>query len=125
MENVKVIDYKGNQIVELDFQNLSYKDLDFIKQIMEESKQTIGSQPLSSVVTLTNVNGLRFSSEIIEAFKEFTEFNKPYVKFGAIAGISGLQKIAYDVIMKFSGRSIPTFSDRQEAFDWIAAQLDQ
>jgi hypothetical protein len=124
MENVKVIDHKGNKIVEMDFQNLSYKDINQIKQIMEESKKVISSQPLGSVITFTNVIGLRFSSEMIEAFKEFTEHNKPYVKFGAIAGITGLQKVAYDVIMKFSGRNIPTFQDRQAALDWIISQLN-
>jgi hypothetical protein len=124
MENVKVIDYKGNKIIELDFQNLSYKDIDTIKRIIEEAKRIIGSQPLSSVISLTNVIGLRFSSEIMEAFKDLTEYDKPYIKFGAIAGITGFQKIAYDVVMKFSGRNIPTFPTRQDAFNWITTQLD-
>lgn len=125
MENVKVVDYKGQKIVEMDFGNLSYKDIDLIHQIMDESKKFISTQPPESVITLTNVIGLRFSTEMIDAFKEFTEFNKSYVKFGAIAGIAGLQKIAYDVVMKFSGRNIPTFSSRDEAFNWITAELDK
>ncbi len=124
MGYAKVIEYKGKQIVEMDFQDYSYKDLETIKQIAEEGKKLVSSQPLNSVITLTNVVGLKFSAEIMDIFKELTTQDKPYVKYGAIIGIIGLQKVAYEVVMKVSGRRIPTFDSREKALEWLAEQTD-
>jgi hypothetical protein len=118
----QVIEYQGKKIVEIDFQNYTFKDVDEIQAIMKEAQKIIGAEPEKSVITLTNCIGLRFSPEIIELFNRFTEHNKPYVKFGAVLGIIGLQKLAYNAVMKFSGRNIPIFTDRQEALDWLVQQ---
>lgn len=122
MGQCQVIEYKGKQIVEIDFQNYTFKDVGEIQAIMNEAKKIIAAQPKKSVITLTNCTGLRFSPEIIDLFNGFTEYNKPYVTLGAVVGIVGLQKLAYNAIMRFSGRDIPIFSDRQEALDWLAQQ---
>lgn len=122
MGQCQVIEYQGKKIVEIDFQNYTFKDVDEIQAIMSEAKKIISAQPEKSVITLTNCIGLRFSPEILEIFTAFTEHNKPYVKLGAVLGISGLQKLAYNAVMKFSGRNIPIFSDRQEALDWLVQQ---
>lgn len=122
MGQCQVIEYKGKKIVEIDFQGYTFKDLDDIQAIMNEAKKIISAQPEKSVITLTNSTGLRFSPEIVELFNGFTEHNKPYIKTGAVVGIVGLQKLAYNAVMKFSGRNIPIFPDRQEALDWLAQQ---
>jgi hypothetical protein len=118
----QVIEYQGKQIVELDFQNYTFKDVAEIQTIMTEAKKIICAQPEKSVITMTNCTGLRFSPEIIELFTDFTKQNKPYVKVGAVIGITGLQKLAYNAIMRFSGRNIPIFDERQEALEWLTRQ---
>lgn len=122
MAGVQFIEYQGKKILEMDFQNLVYTDLNVIREIMEKSKQLISAEPLNSVVTLTNVSGVRFCSEMIELFNDFTTHNKPYVKNGAVVGIVGPKKLAYNVVMKFSGRNVPIFPDRQAALEWLAQQ---
>jgi hypothetical protein len=122
MEEVQIIEYKGKKIVYIDFQDHNFQDINKIKKIIDASKALIVSHPLNSVISLTNCTGLRFSSQLIEVFKEFTEFNKPYVKTGAVIGIMGLQKVAYDAVMKFSKRNIQTFSTKEEALEWLANQ---
>lgn len=122
MEKVQIIEYKGKKIIEMDFQNYTYTDIDTVKAIVEESKKLISAQPPNSALTLTNVTKLRFSTELVEVFGKFTECNKPYVKHGAIVGIVGLNKVAYNAVMKFSGRNIPLFSEREEALEWLFQQ---
>lgn len=118
----QVIEHQGKTIVDIDFQNYTFKDVEEIEAIMKEAKKIIGSKPEKSVITLTNCNGLRFSPEIVELFNSFTEHNKRFVKVGAVIGITGLQKLAYNAIMRFSGRNIPIFTDRLEALNWLAQQ---
>lgn len=122
MKQVQYIEYKGKKILEMDFQNFIFKDISTIKEIMDEAKRLIISQPEGSVLTLTNVTGLRFSPEMIALFDQFTEHNKPYVKNGAVVGIVGLQKLAYNAVMRFSGRNLPIFKEREEALEWLAQQ---
>jgi hypothetical protein len=122
MGKCEVIEYQGKKIIELDFQNFTFKDVGEIRAIIAEAQKIISAQPEKSVFTLTNCIGFRFSPEIVEIFNVFTEHNKPYVKSGAVIGIDGLQKLAYNAVMRFSGRNIPIFADRQEALDWLVQQ---
>ena len=82
----------------------------------------IKKQPLNSLLTVTDVSNQHFDNDVIETFKKLAVHNKPYVKAGAIIGITGLVKIAYTVIMKFSGRNMPIFNTREEAMDWLVKQ---
>lgn len=122
MERLQIIEYKGKKIVEMDFQNFTHNDTDAVKALIEQSEKVISAQPPNSVLTLTILSGLRFSSDLVEVFGEFTEFNKPYVKHAAIVGIVGLMKVAYNAVMKFSCRNIPLFSNREEALEWLVSQ---
>lgn len=122
MGYVKLTEYKGKKIIEMNFRDYAYKDIPEIKKIMDDTKVLIESQPLESAYTMTDVIGLRFSSEIIEMFKEFADHNKSFVKVGAVVGIVGLQKLAYDAVMRFTKRNIPAFPTREEALEWLVQQ---
>lgn len=118
MPDTQIIEYKGKKIIFTDFN----KDRKRVKEIVEEAKAIIKEQPLNSAYILTDVTGLIFNSEMVEIFKQYTEHNKIYVKSSAVVGIIGLQKIAYDAVMRFSNRNVPNFSSKQEALDWLAEQ---
>lgn len=123
MEKVKVIDHKGKNIVYLDF---SYGDMlgqrQEVLDIIEEAKAFICKQAPNSLLTLTNGTGLRFSMELVDTLKDLTTHNKPYVKAAAIVGVKGIQKIAYDTVMRFTKRNIPIFPSVEEAMDWLVEQ---
>lgn len=63
---------------------------------------------------------MHFDTDITEAFKRFTAGNKPYVKAGAVVGVSGLKKIVYNAVMKFTGRDIIALDDLEMAKDYLA-----
>jgi len=114
---VRFVPHKGKQILYHDFSNLLR--IEETMAAIEESRAIVRKQPLGSVLTLTVVTGSRFNREIVEALKELTKGNKPYVKAGAIVGLSGIQRVVYVAVTQFTGRRLPTFSSVEEAKDHL------
>lgn len=119
MSKVYFIGHKGKEILFIDFSNC---ELDEIFPIIEESKTIIKSKPKNSLLTLTNISNTNFNENISDAFKEYTIHNKPYVKAGAVVGVTGLKKIVYMAVAKFSGRTLTLFDDIEQAKNWLVKQ---
>ena len=120
MKNTENIFYKGKPIFYMDFTNL--KDEKVIKQIIDKSAEFIRSQPEGSVLSLTNLQGMHFNSTIKDLFSKFISGNKPYIKASAVVGLSGLQRIIYNGVMKITGRKIRSFDNINVAKDWLTSQ---
>jgi len=118
-EHVRFIEYKGCQILLIDFAGC--QPAETLERI-RHARSVIGRQPLGSTRTLTVVTNTRFNGQVSEAIKEYTAHNKPYVRAAAIVGLSGLQEIVYNVIIKLTGRNIATFSDIAQAKEFLASQ---
>lgn len=117
MARVQQINHKGKTVFQMDFTNLN--NINDIKGVISDSIKYIRSQPPSSVLTLTDLNGMHFSNEIKDLFSDFIKGNKPYVKAGAVVGLNGLQQILYNGLMKLTGRDIKSFASIQTAKDWL------
>lgn len=76
----------------------------------------------NSVLTLNDVTGTGFDQESVEVLKSKVAANAPYVKRAAVVGISGLQRLIYEAVKLFTKRSIPLFSTREEALDWLVQE---
>jgi hypothetical protein len=114
---VKFVEYKGRAILQIDFEGCQPPEsLERIRY----ARSVIARQPLHSVRTLTLVKGGRFNNQVSEAMKEYTKHNKSYVQIAAVVGLSGLQEIIYNVIIKMTGRKIATFSHVHEAKEFLA-----
>jgi hypothetical protein len=112
--------HKGKVIYHMDFSNLN--NVQEIKGIISESIKYIRSQPKESTLTLTRINGMHFSNEIKDLFNDFIKGNKPYVKSGAVVGLSGLQQIVYNGLMRVTGRDIKSFPDELSAKEWLVGK---
>ena len=55
-----------------------------------EGHRVLSLEPLNSVLTLNDVTGAKFDQESVAALKSMVAANAPYVKRGAVIGISGL-----------------------------------
>jgi hypothetical protein len=119
VKRIQIIDYKGKEIIYLDFSDCNVNE---VFEIIEMAKKIIRAQPLNSVLTLTNVSGTKYNREVIQVMKEFANDNKPFVKAGAVVGIDGLKKVVYDAITRFSERNLPAFDDNEKAKDWLIRQ---
>lgn len=119
MAGANFIDFEGKRILSIDIANAELED---IVRISKEVKLLIAKEPPKSVLTLTNVKGIRVHFGTIKVLKDLVLSNKPYVKAGALIGLSSLQTIELDIIMKFSGRSFPTFCGFKEAAEWLVKE---
>ena len=104
----------------MDFSNL--KNPSEIQNLIKESTSYIRLQAPASVLTLTNIQGMHFNTEIKGLFNDFIKGNKPYVKAGAVIGISGMQQIIYNGLMKVTGRDIKAFETAEEAKNWLTGK---
>ena len=120
---ITTLTHKGKPILYLNF---SYGDMldkrQEVLSLIEEAKSYIAKQTPHSLLTLTNVTGLRFSMELVNTIKEFSIHNQPFVKAASIVGITGIQKIAYDTVIRITKRNIPVFPSVEEAMDWLVEQ---
>lgn len=120
MEKIGFIDHKGKKILLYDF---SYtKKSDDVVGLIKQAGTIAKKQPPKSILVLTDVTEAHYSVETTQALKELAKENTPYVKASAVTGVTGLKKVIFDAILKFSGRDIKLFSSREEALDWLAAQ---
>lgn len=115
-----IIEEKGVKIYNLDFSNISNHDQ--IKKTIQECEKFIRSQPKESLLTLTNVEGMRFNSEIKEKFTAFVQGNKPYVKASAVVGLNGLIQILYNGMVKITGRNLKAFKTKDEAIEYLISK---
>lgn len=112
--------HNGKTIFYMDFSDV--KTIGEINIIIKEAVDHIRKQPPLSVLTLTNITNMHFNNEIKDLFQEFIKGNKPFVKAGAVVGLSGLQQILYNSLMKITGRNIKSISTLPAAKDWLAMQ---
>jgi hypothetical protein len=113
---VKFIEHRGKQILFVDYVNC---DATTLKELIIEGHRVLAKMPPKSALTLNDVTGTYFDQESVRLLKETVVANDPYVKRGAVIGISGLQSLIYSAVQAFSRRKIPTFSTKEEALDWL------
>lgn len=120
MRNIEFISYKGKKILIEDFSNVKPgpEFFDGLKQ----AQSIIASQPPKSVLAVFDVTGCSFNGELLNAMKEFTKANTPYIKAATVIGINGLLEVAQSAIAKFSGRPFHNFKTRDEAMEWLILQ---
>ncbi len=120
-KELQELEYRGKKILFFDFSNCTSKEE--IMPIVDAAKQWVQGKDLNSVLTLTDVTNAHYDAEILTVLKDLTLYNKPYVKAGAIVGITRpLVKLAYNTIMAFSKRTLPIFGTHDQAKEWLINQ---
>jgi hypothetical protein len=118
MKQPEIILHKGKTILYLDFTNM--RDKDEIMKLEEEGAAYIRKQPLKSVLTLTNMDNMFFNNELKKWFEEKVKGNAPYVKAGAVIGMTGLISVMYNAFVTVTGRNIKSLRSKEEALDYLA-----
>ena len=103
----------------MDFSGL--RNTEEITSLLNLSKAYIRSQPEKSLLVLTNIEGMHFNNEVKTMFSDFVSGNKPYVKASAVYGISGLQRIIYNGVMRITGRDIRSFDTLSLGKEWLVS----
>ncbi len=120
MSGAEFINHQGVEIFYIDFSNT--KSAEEVVQIIEIAKKLIAERPLSSVLTLTNITNAYFDRDISSELKGFAAHNKPYVKAGAVIGLTVARRIIYHAVLFFSKRRLEICDDMDTALAWLVAQ---
>ncbi len=121
MDRAKFVEHKGTQIFSMDCRDASLEDMN---TIIEECIHQVRRQPEKSVLTLTIAGGGAFSGDTISRLKQVARDNTPYVKAGAIVGVTGLYKVVFNAVAMFSKRRFYLFDTVEEAMDFLADYTD-
>jgi hypothetical protein len=115
-ERIRFITHQGKEILLLDF---SDSRADEVLEIIDRAASVIATRPQGSVLTLTDVTNARFNEAVGEGMRKLAVHNKPYVRAGAVVGITGLKRIIFGAVMAFSERKLESFDDREQAKAWL------
>jgi hypothetical protein len=118
-ERVKFIEHRGKRVLSINYADC---DITLLKAVAEEMHRVISREPLNSVLTLNDVTGTGFDSESVAVLKSKVAANAPYVRRAAVFGITGLQRLIYEAVQRFTERSIPAFDSREEALEWLVRE---
>jgi hypothetical protein len=93
------------------------------RDFTEYAKTVIQGYPKdSSLFSITNIEGVVYDTETKTIVAEWMDFNRPYIRQGAVIGLDGIKRIMVNSILKISGRSnMKFFKTREEAITWLAA----
>jgi hypothetical protein len=115
-DKITFIQHEGKKILYLDFSHAKVGD---VLATISEAKKVIAVHPERSLLTLTNVTDARFDETVSQEMKQFTAHNKPYVRAGAVIGVTGFKKILFDAVVLFSKRKLAAFDDIEQAKQWL------
>jgi hypothetical protein len=115
----RFIEHEGHSILLLDFSGI--RDPAVALTAIAEAKAFIAKQPQGSLLTITYIKGSAFMPSIVRALQDLARADAPYVKAAVVAGMSGLQRVAFTAIKLVSGRTFKVCRDVEEAKQWLVA----
>ena len=119
-DRIRFVTYRDKQILLID---LSQCTLDEMRMLLAEIQDTITSQPLDSVLVMTDFTGVDyFGRDLGEDIKKTLVFDRPYVKRAAWVGADVVPHAHYESFKSFSRRELPMFATREEAMEWLVGE---
>jgi len=122
MENrIEEFTLDGNNFI---YFNLSkFKENAEYRELIEIAKKRIAKYAKCSLFTITNIKDVKFDTETKKIVAEWMEYNKPYVKYGAVIGFDGIKRIIVNAVFKMVGRkNMVFFPRREQAVEWLLKQ---
>ena len=116
---LRFIKHKGQAIFLIDYSHCGSQEILFL---LEQVRAIIARHAHGSVLTLVDLTGAEIDKKVITRMKEVATLDRPYVKRSAFVGTDTMPRVFYENIKSFSQREFPTFTTREEAMDWLAAE---
>jgi hypothetical protein len=117
MNRAKFLKHRDKMILNFDFSGL---EVDDARQVCEYVKGVISKMPEGTVLTLVNVENVKYDQEFNDLSGDLARHNKPYVLAGAVLGVSGWRKLLFWTTTKLTGRdNLKLFDDAETAKEWL------
>jgi len=118
-DRVRFISHRATPILFIDFSGLEPAEM---PAVIEQARSQIHQAPPASLLTLTDVTDMHFNQEVTEAMHRYADSNRPFVRAGAILGVTGLKQVIFNVVKRFTKRRLQAFEDAAQAKDWLVKQ---
>jgi hypothetical protein len=120
LENrVKIIPFQGLKLLLLDFSGCFCETT---IQIIEYARPIIDKQSSKSIYTFSDFTNVTLKPDIIVAISGFAKTNAPYVRAGAVVGLTATNRFILNTVNKVARRDLRAFSDPVAAKVWLAEQ---
>jgi len=117
----RFIDHDGQRIILLDFSGITDPEVGLAE--IARARAFIGQQTRDgSHFTLTDVTRTHYDRRIIDAMKEMTVHNRPFIKAAAIVSDSALHRAAISMLAVVSRRRLEVVDSREKGLTWLAKQ---
>ena len=117
----KWIFHKGKRILYCDFANFQVPDFEALKEELYAVESEILRHPENSVLLITDVSGSIASMDAVDAVQKSAARSKRCVRKNAVLGITGIKKILFDPVVRFSGHRSKMFEDLEKAKEWLVS----
>jgi hypothetical protein len=128
-DRVRFIDYEGKKVFVTDLSGLVETG---ILPTLAEAARVIRSQPIGSLLTLTDISGTQLTLRTeqgeydrvgAEGIRSSVAGNGPYVKASAIvAGDDEGKRVIMQFLNRLADRRFEVFRTREEALAWLVRQ---
>ena len=119
MERVRFITHRGKRVLLIDHTGST---ADEMRRTMDEVEYVVASEPLNSVLTLSDFTGTEFDKALADRMKVVAAKDRPHVRRAALVGAESIPDVYFHNLESFSARHFPKFKTREEALDWLTAE---
>lgn len=119
MEGLRKIVYQSKEIYYVDYSNFKLNKEKAIELVKTTAEEWL-TQPYNLVLSLVNLSGFSFDSDVISVFKECEAKTAPFEKKMAVIGINSLQLLAFNFVVNFSTKNIIKINkNATDAKEWL------
>lgn len=115
---VRFMEHQGKRILFVDF---SRAELDLIRAVAAECLKVMSNEPMGSVLSLVETEGIPFSTDALKIGNELTEMAQRYALRTAVSGVTGFRSFLLQAIADAARRPIKLFRERDKALEWLVS----
>jgi len=116
MERVRFITHRGMRVLLIDHSGSTTEEM---RQTMDEVEYVVASEPLNSLLILSDFSGTHFDKALADRMKVVAAKDRPHVRRAALVGAESIPDVYFHNLESFSARHFPKFKTREEALDWL------
>lgn len=114
--SISFIQHQGKKIL---YTDLSGKSKEEAFEIMKQASQIVRNSPPKSVLSMLNVEGMRFNKSFLDDLQNMAKQNEPYILGTAVFGLSSITKLISKAVIQFTGRQTGLYDTKEECMEWL------
>lgn len=117
------IEHKGKKIFYQNFSKNFYNSA-VVKAELAEVQNVVTSQPLDSVLVLSDFRDTNVGSDLLSAMNAASNATKAHVHKTAVLGVTGMKRKLADLLTAITGQPLKYFDSMEAAKDWLVEDQD-